>query len=304
MENENQHIYPFLKWVGGKRQLIKKFRDFYPPELFSGKVKGYCEPFLGGGAVFFDMINHYTFNHITICDINADLINVYNQVKTNVAELIEELSKIEISYLGKDEANRQAYYYKIRKRFNSNSSKNLLNHAADFIFLNRTCYNGLYRLNSKGEFNVPAGRYKNPKILDNDNLLKVSGVLQQVDIQTGSFDKLLKLESNEKMFLYFDPPYRPISKTANFTSYSKDVFTDNEQIKLFEVFKKLDKQGHFVMLSNSDPKNSNPNDNFFDDLYSDFVINRVPARRMVNSDPKKRGAINEIIVTNYPVKNE
>lgn len=310
MTKEIQHIGPFLKWVGGKRQLTKKFSGFYPKGLLSGDIANYAEPFLGGGAVFFDLINQCSFTNIYLSDINADLISVYNQVKTDVDGLIAELSRLEFNYLKSNPEQRKIIYYEIRSDFNAKkrhkkpSAKEKTIRNAHFIFLNRTCYNGLYRLNSKGEFNVPAGRYVNPRILDEENLRNVSAILQEVDIKVGSFFDYYEYNTKEKTFFYFDPPYRPISKTASFTNYSKDVFNDAEQEKLCEVFKNLDKKGHAVMLSNSDPKNNNPNDNFFDELYKDYFIYRIPARRMVNSNPKKRGAINEIIVTNYPVKNK
>ena len=310
MKEEMQHVSPFLKWVGGKRQLTKKFRNFYPKGLLNGDIANYAEPFLGGGAVFFDLINQCNFKKIYLNDINADLISVYNHIRTDIDNIIAELSRLEFDYLKKDQEKRKAFYYKVRTDFNNkmhnkkSTAKESFLRTSYFIFLNRTCYNGLYRINSKGEFNVPAGRYANPRILDEVNLRNVSDILQNVEIKVGSFQDFKDYMSDEKTFFYFDPPYRPISKTASFTSYSKDVFTDKEQEKLCEVFKDLDKKGHYVMLSNSDPKNHDPNDNFFDDLYRDYNIYRVPARRMVNSDPKKRGAINEIIVTNYPVENE
>lgn len=297
-------VTPFLKWVGGKRQLLKKFRDYYPNELLEGKTVDYCEPFLGGGAVYFDLINNFSLGKVFLNDINTDLINVYQVVKEDIDELISQLKKLEDEYISLNEDKRKEFYYSVRENFNQNSDTKteLVKRAIQFIFLNRTCYNGLYRLNSKGKFNVPAGRYKNPTITNEPNLRKLNALFLNVQFTNKNFIFLRKFTSEKKTFFYFDPPYRPLSSTANFTNYNQHVFTDENQHQLYEIFKYLDKQDHLVMLSNSDPKNSDPGDDFFDTLYKDYNIYRVPARRMVNSNPHKRGEINEIIVTNYPVK--
>ncbi len=229
-------------------------------------------------------------------------------IKNDVERLITFLEKYEKEYKSLDDEKQKEYYYELRDNFNhrrfdidySHYSENWISRAAQIIFLNRTCFNGLFRFNSKGEFNTPRGRYKNPKILDRENLLKVRGVLQNVDIKRADY-KTVKEDIKESSFVYFDPPYRPISDTSSFTAYSKYGFSDEDQKELAKLFKELDVMGVKIMLSNSDPKNTDPDDNFFDELYNGYFITRIPAKRVINSDAKKRGEIHEIVITNYEV---
>ena len=297
---------PFLKWAGGKGQLINAFRDFYPDDLKNGKLTRYYEPFIGGGAVFFDVVQKYNIQSAYLYDINQELILTYHVIQQDVFKLIETLDLFQRNYENLDDIAQSEFFYKTRDDFNRNLLKidyskyndEWILRAAQIIFLNRTCFNGLFRLNQKGEFNVPAGRYKNPKILDEQNLIKVSKLLSIADIKNAGFSAV-EADIADNSFVYFDPPYRPISKTSDFTSYSKFKFEDAEQIQLGDLFHRLNQKGIKQMLSNSDPKNHDPNDNFFDEIYKDFNIFRVPARRMINSNATKRFAINEIIVTNY-----
>jgi DNA adenine methylase len=301
-----KHAKPFLKWAGGKGQLLEKFLSFYPPELKGGEIKKYCEPFIGGGAVFFDIVQRYKIHSAVLYDINKDLVLTYKVIQKDVQKLIENLSAIKIKYEQLKEEKRAEFYYSMRLKFNSTLyktdysvySEKWIQRAAQIIFLNKTCFNGLFRFNSKGEFNVPAGRYKNPKILDEENLLNVSEILNIATIKNADFSEVEK-DVDTDSFVYFDPPYRPLNATSGFTSYSKNKFGDAEQIKLAELFKRLNKKGMKLMLSNSDPKNVNPSDDFFDEMYKDFNITRIPATRMINSNASKRNAINEIVVTNY-----
>lgn len=299
---------PFLKWAGGKGQLLEIFRGLYPKELEQKKIKTFYEPFLGSGAVFFNIAQNYDIESAYLYDINEELILTYKVIQKDVFKLLEFLYRYQKAYLKLDMKQRQEFYYDQRTNYNlqrfnidyENYSDQWFPRAAQLIFLNRTCFNGLYRVNSKGEFNSPAGAYDNPTICDEQNLLAVHNVLQIAEIKKADFRQVIS-DLKEKSFVYFDPPYRPISKTSNFKSYNKQNFADNEQIELAKLFKELHKKGMKVMLSNSDPKNINPSDNFFDEIYSEFNILRVPARRMINSNPAKRGTINEIVITNYSI---
>lgn len=297
---------PFLKWAGGKSQLLGKFCDIYPEELKNGKINNYYEPFIGGGAVFFDVAQRYNIHSAFLYDINPELILTYRVIQQNVFQLIEILDSIKNKYAKLSSEDQTRFYYEIRKEFNINLmktnfskySEDWILRAAQIIFLNKTCFNGLFRFNQKGGFNVPAGRYKNPKILDEQNLVLVSKLLQIAVIKNAGFETV-EHDLVENSFVYFDPPYRPISKTAGFTSYSKFKFEDDEQRKLAELYHRLNQKGIKLMLSNSDPKNLNSDDNFFDDIYCNYKISRIQARRMINSNTLKRDSINEIVVTNF-----
>ena len=299
---------PFLKWAGGKGQLLEKFQELYPKQLKQKKIKTFYEPFLGSGAVFFDIAQHYDIESAYLYDINDELILTYKAIQRDVTKLLDFLYRYQKKYIKLDKKQRQEFFYDQRTNYNlqrfnidyDKYSEQWFPRAAQLIFLNKTCFNGLYRVNSKGEFNSPAGDYDNPTICDEQNLLAVHQVLQIAEIKKADFKEIVT-DLKAKSFVYFDPPYRPISKTASFNTYSKHHFADNQQVQLAELFKQLDKKGTQVMLSNSDPKNNDPSDNFFDDIYSDYYITRVPARRIINSDPTKRGTINEIVVTNYSI---
>jgi DNA adenine methylase len=283
---------PFLKWAGGKTQLLDDIAIRLPDGLKTGEIDIYIEPFVGGGAVFFRIAQNYNnIKHFYFLDINQDLINCYNEVKTNVDALIDELRSLETVFLRK-RSGRKDFYYEIRDQFNADRS------PAKLIFLNKTCYNGLYRVNRKDEFNVPFGDYKNPTICDEENLRSVWEVLQKANLTCGDFTKCERFV-DDNTFVYFDPPYRPLSPTASFTSYSKEDFNKDDQIRLAEFCKKISDKGAKFLLSNSDPKNEDPKDHFFEDHYKGLKIERVKASRVINCKGLGRGQINELLITNY-----
>ena len=297
---------PFLKWAGGKTQLLGEFTKRIPSGLKEGDLPIFIEPFVGGGAVFFHFNSLFKFEECHIFDINEELILAYSVVKNNCEDLIDLLHGIEKDFLSKDDSGRKEFFYNLRDKFNRQKltikfhqfESSWVERAAQLIFLNKTCFNGLYRVNNQGEFNVPFGKYKNPKIL-NSNLLRTdSNILQNTEIHLGDFSESYQYVSNHS-FVYFDPPYRPLNETSSFTQYSKNGFNDSEQRRLAHFYQKCDQKQAKLMLSNSDPKNINPDDEFFDNLYAKYHVTRVPAKRMINCDGTKRGEIREIIVTNY-----
>lgn len=286
---------PFLKWAGGKGQLLTEIESHLPKGIKTGEIDTYVEPFVGGGAVFFHMVQRYEgVKRFYLFDINNDLVNCYNAIKNDVESIIDELEKLENDFLTLTKSARKEFYYQIRKEFNSDRS------PAKLIFLNKNCYNGLYRVNRKDEFNVPFGDYKNPRICDSENLKSVSQVLQKAEIICADFEKSDKY-INEKTFVYFDPPYRPLSPTASFTSYSKDDFNEDEQIRLASFCRNINAKGARFLLSNSDPKNEDSKDRFFEKHYEKFRfdIDRVRATRAINCKASGRGEINELLITNY-----
>ena len=289
---------PFLKWAGGKSQLINTFDELLPQQLKNGEVDTYIEPFVGGGAMLFHILQKYDIKKAYINDINKELINCYRCLKANVLEVINHLKFLGKDYLESDD--RTKYFYKVRNRYNEIHLNGHLDYekCADFIFLNKTCFNGLYRVNKEGKFNVPHGKYKNPLICDENNLMLCSKLLQKVEITFGSYEQVLD-KANEKTFIYFDPPYRPLIEKASFISYDKSGFNDDDQIQLSKNYKLINEKKCVLMLSNSDPKNTNKEDNFFDNLYNGFYIERVYAKRMINCQASKRGNITEIVVMNY-----
>lgn len=287
--------------------MLCQFEKYYPDDLSAGIIEKYIEPFVGGGAVFFEIMQKYSIQYSYIYDINKDLILTYQVIQKKPDFLLEILHKHQSDYDNADEQEKKNLFLSVRKHFNFERfeinhaifSENWIPRAAQFIFLNKTCFNGLFRLNSKGEFNVPFGGYKKPNIWDKNNILAVSEVLRNTEIELSNYENCFDL-ANEKTFIYFDPPYRPISKTASFTTYAGFEFTDIEQIKLSRFFNKLDtKKRSKIMLSNSDPKNENPNDDFFEKLYDGYKLHRVYAKRMINCNAEKRGKINELVITNY-----
>jgi DNA adenine methylase len=297
---------PFLKWAGGKTQLLRQLSQRLPPEIKNGKITRYVEPFVGGGAVFFHITQKFPFATRYIFDLNEELILLYRVIKKSPHKLIHELDILQSEYNSGNEEDRERLFYSVRDIFNQKKpdidfgkyDPGWVTRAAYTIFLNRTCYNGLFRMNRKGEFNVPFGKYKNPQILDKYNLRDTAALLKATTILSGDFTKC-KMFVDNKTFVYFDPPYRPLNDTSSFTAYSKDGFSDNDQERLAVLFKDLDKKGAKIMLSNSDPGNENPDDSFFEELYSDYTIERVPARRIINCNGSHRGEINELIITNY-----
>lgn len=293
-------VKPFVKWAGGKNSLIPQITKYYPFELKNGFIERYIEPFVGGGAVLIDILQKYEVKEAYAFDINIDLINCYNVIKNNVEELINELDKKEIKFIALNDEERQNYFYDIRAEYNSYKLKDELDvkRASEFIFLNRTCFNGLYRVNKEGKFNVPCGKYKNPTICDSSNLRNLSELIKNVIFEYGDYRKSKKYVNNNT-FVYFDPPYRPLSVTSGFTSYTKEDFNDDDQKELAKYYNELSLKNAKLMLSNSNPKNVNKNDNFFEDIYKGFCINEVSAKRMINSNAKGRGEISELLITNY-----
>ena len=293
-------VKPFLKWAGGKNSLIPQLTKYYPLELKYGTIERYIEPFVGGGAVLIDILQKYEVKEAYAFDINKDLINCYNVIRTDVENLIKELDKKEKEFLILDNDGRQQYFYDIRTGYNSYTLNEDINvkRASEFIFLNRTCFNGLYRVNKDGKFNVPCGKYKNPTICDSNNLRNLSKLIKNVNFEYGDYKKSESLV-NENTFVYFDPPYRPLSATSRFTSYTKEDFNDDNQKELANYFYKLDLKNAKLMLSNSNSKNVNNDDNFFENIYKGFVINEVSAKRTINSNAKGRGEISELLITNY-----
>lgn len=291
------HARPFIKWVGGKTQLLDEVHKSLPLDFASRQHITYVEPFVGGGAVLFWILQTYpNIERAVINDINPELICTYRVIKENVEELIAELVHIQDEYISLVAEDRKAYYMVNRARFNTKMTTPIET-AALFIFLNRTCFNGLYRVNSKGEFNVPHGKYANPRICDVDNLRACSAALQKVEILCGDFSETGRYAGPNTLF-YFDPPYKPITETSSFTSYSKEGFNDAEQIRLRDFCDQISRDKALFVASNSDPKDVNPTENFFDTIYQHFVIKRVSAARMINSDASGRGAISELMISN------
>ena len=291
-------LKPFVKWVGGKGQLIEQLEKYIPADGEKVLTK-YAEPFVGGGALLFNILSKYNFESLYISDINAELVNAYNVVKNNVDELIKKLTEMQLAFVPMDENGRKYYYYTARDRFNSLkiTEETAVEKASLFIFLNKTCFNGLYRVNKKGQFNVPMGAYKIPTICDENNLRNVSEALQNVTIVCGDYS-LSKGFIDKDTFVYLDPPYRPISQTASFTAYNADCFDDNEQIRLAKFIDEINFSGAKIMLSNSDPQNVNPEDTFFEELYKSYTINKVDATRAINSKGDSRGKIKELLICN------
>lgn len=279
--NKDIQARPFLKWVGGKAQLLSQFEQYYPKDF-----NNYFEPFIGGGALFFNLSP--TKAHIN--DVNATLISAYKNIKNKPEEVMKILKKLESEYKNGNEESKKELFYKIRDKFN-NTSDAELKKSAYLIFLNKTCFNGMYRENSKGGFNTPFGKAKNPTILDRENILLVSKVLKHAKLTSVSFEKAVA-EAKKGDFVYFDPPYHPLNETAKFTSYHKDSFTKEDQLRLRDVFDELDKRGCYVMLSNSHTP-------FINDIYKKYRRETVMANRAINCKASGRGKIKELLILNY-----
>lgn len=298
---------PFVKWAGGKTQLIEEIAARLPQKIKNEKtIECYVEPFVGGGALFFFLKREYAVKKAYLCDINREKIIGYKVIQNNPKELINQLELLQEEYLSRTKDKRKDYYYLIREKYNSQAQRfnfkeyneDWIKRASYLIFLNKTCFNGLFRQNKKGQFNVPHGRYKNPNICDRENILEVSKALKDTEVFCGDF---MEAESfiKKNSLVYFDPPYRPLNATSSFTGYSKEGFDDYDQKRLAAFFRSMDKKGAYLILSNSDPKNYNECDDFFDRLYGGFNIERVRANRYINCDGNKRGPINELIIRNY-----
>jgi DNA adenine methylase len=305
---------PILKWAGGKGQLLEAIDARLPQELRAGKITRFVEPFIGGGAVFFHVAQKYDVREFYLSDLNEELIVLYTAVRRDVEKVIALLSRIAKKYSSLERDTQKDFFYAERERFNIQLSTlrsgsgqafnfktfqpNWIERAAQIIFLNRTCYNGLFRVNAKGGFNVPFGDYKNPTICDEGNLRAASALLQRAQIAHTDFTACAGVVDRDT-FVYFDPPYRPISRTASFKSYSRHDFNDEDQKRLAGFYRQMDARGAKLMLSNSDPQNGDPGDNFFDDLYSGFRVDRIQATRNINSNGERRGRITELLITNY-----
>ena len=294
---------PFLKWAGGKTQLLPVLMDSLPPRPKDGYR--YAEAFLGGGALFFELKNRGWIKSATLNDANPELILCYKTIRDKVAVVLKELRSIEKAF-PKDLELQSDFFYESRKEWNSNicetvekyPKKLVARRVALTIFLNKTCYNGLFRVNSKGEFNTPFRKYKNPTICDEPNLRVVSESLQNVELICGDYSELNSQKTSFD-FIYFDPPYRPLTTSASFTGYSKSGFNDDNQKELASFINLLSQVNTHILLSNSDPKVADQEDEFFDELFEGFHIKRILASRMINSKGDGRGKITEILVSNY-----
>lgn len=294
-------LKPVLKWAGGKTQLLAEIAYAYP-EGFGKTIRRYAEPFVGGGAVLFDVLSIFDLDDIYISDINAELINVYLMLRDKPEDLISELSKYQIAYWSLEKEQKKAYYYQKRDEYNSliveGKSKTGVISAALFVFLNRTCFNGLYRANKAGLFNVPMGNQPHPVICNSDNILLVSKALSKVEIVCDDYTRS-KAFIDKNTLVYLDPPYRPLKGRASFISYTEKEFDDSCQRELAGFIEDINSLGAYIILSNSDPKNVDAEDTFFDELYADFDIQRINAKRKINSVVEDRGYITELLVKNY-----
>ncbi|GAB4579360.1 MAG: Dam family site-specific DNA-(adenine-N6)-methyltransferase [Anaerolineales bacterium] len=308
MKNGQPKARPFLKWAGGKTQLLDAIHTHFPDTLQQGQITRYIEPFVGSGAVFFYLAGHFPIREWILLDRNEELILAYRTLKTRCEQVVEALKTLQLDYYQRPKEDQKIFYYHQRRNFNETKAGidfetdkpglAAVKRTAQLIFLNRTCYNGLFRVNSKGAFNVPFGSYKNPTICDAENLNAVGEVLQRAKIIWGDFETCRE-SVHAQTFVYFDPPYRPLNKTSRFTSYAAQPFDNAEQQRLARFYRTLHLTGAKLMLSNSDPRNQNPDDDFFEQLYAGFTLHRVPANRMINSRPEGRGRINELLITNY-----
>lgn len=304
IKTETMVAKPFLKWAGGKGQLLSQL-DKYLPQQLDGRHFTYIEPFVGGGAMLFHMLNeHPEITHAVINDINSHLVTAYRVIKERPKELVEQLADLEKQYyaLNNEDAKRD-YFLRARDIFNEEQLDDI-DRSRYLIFLNRTCFNGLYRENSNGKFNVPFGKYLNPTICNKETIMADSELLNRanVTILNGDFEETLNyMDLNGMNMFYFDPPYRPLNSTSSFNSYVKEAFNDDEQIRLRDFSQKINSRlGVYWMLSNSDCSANNPEDTFFENIYRDFYINRVFASRSINADPNKRGKLTELLICNYP----
>ena len=287
--SKNKQVKPFLKWVGGKTKLLSELEKNLPKKLINRKFN-YVEPFLGGGAVFFHLVQKFNIEKAYLNDLNSKLIDVYEDVRDKNTELIQQLKKLESDYYKSN--NKKSFFLDQRERFNS--SKKSPQKSALFIFLNKTGFNGMYRENSKGEYNIPFGQMKTPVICNKDLLENISSLLKDKEVifSSKNFEKVVA--DDKEGFYYLDPPYRPISKTSSFTNYTKSNFNDKTQHLLKEYCDKIDKKGSFFMQSNSYSE-----DGFFQKLYYNRKINNLKVMRTISADGNKRKKVKEIIVKNY-----
>lgn len=293
---------PFLKWVGGKTQLLPELEARLPDD-FARTVRVYAEPFVGGGALLFHLLSRgLRPERIVVNDSNPNLANAWRVVQRHADALVEALERFETDYRGlPDESSKRSFFLGVRCSYNSGTSTTEsedVARAAELFFLNRTCFNGLYRVNAKGLFNVPFGKYANPTICDEETIRVASLALEGVEILSRDFADAVA-DAGPDWFVYFDPPYRPLSSTSSFCDYTQGGFDDDEQRRLARLCRSLDAKGARWLLSNSDPKGTNPDDTFFDELYAGFEIRGVRASRMLNANPEKRGKLGELLISNY-----
>ena len=291
---------PFLKWAGGKGQLLSQLA-LYLPKQKNEEPFTYIEPFVGGGAMLFYLLQHFgNIQKAVINDVNEDLILTYRIIKYDVEALIANLDRLEKYYLDiSDQERRSQVYYDIRERYNQHIGDSI-ERATQLLFLNKTCFNGLFRVNRLGQFNVPFGKYANPTICNAKLLRADSQLLQsaQVEICQGDYAKTLQYIDG-LTFVYLDPPYRPLDATSSFTAYAKGDFNDDDQRALAAFCHQLSDAGCYWMESNADCSAKNPEDTFFEELYKDYQIERVYASRFINANPEKRGKLTELLIRNY-----
>jgi DNA adenine methylase len=304
MPQDNNTIVakPFVKWAGGKGQLLSQLDALLPTDL-SEREFTYIEPFVGGGAMLFHMLQKFPkIRKVVINDINPYLVIAYRTVKDNAEELIKQLSTLECQYLAlKDNEAKKSFFLEARELFNE-KRMNDIDRTKYLIFLNRTCFNGLYRVNAKGKFNVPFGQFVHPTICNPIIIKADSDALNSkpLVILNGDFEQTRNYIEEGYNFFYFDPPYRPLNATSSFNSYAKENFNDEEQIRLRDYCSRLNERlGIKWMLSNADCSAKNPEDTFFEDIYRDFYISRVNASRAINANPAKRGKLTELLISNY-----
>ena len=291
--------FPFVKWVGGKRQLLNKIRSYYPFQQYPN-INKYAEPFVGGGAVLFDILNTFPLKEVYISDLNEDLILTYKTIRDNPNDLIELLSIYQQEFLTYPIVEQGYYYTDKKEKYNSLKSLTI-EKAALFIFLNKTCFNGLYRVNKNGEFNAAIGTCNSPVICDKENILSVSSKLQSIEIVAADYHACRSFV-DENTFVYLDPPYRSLSRVTNTVRYTTDPFNHQEQLKLADFFMDLDFTGAKLLMSNSNPKNTDTHDDFFETTYENFIIHTVNAKRSINSNPYGRGTVSELLISNYNPK--
>lgn len=298
----NKNAKPFIKWAGGKGKLLSQLNE-HLPQILNEREFTYIEPFVGGGAMLFNMLQKFpNIERVVINDINPYLTTAYRVIKDNPKELIESLSLLETEYFAiQSEEAKKAFFLGAREIFNEDDL-NAIDRTKYLMFLNRTCFNGLYRVNSKGKFNVPFGKNLHPTICNADTIMADSELLNRVDIiiLNGDFEQTINYyNANELNFFYFDPPYRPLSSTSSFKSYAKEEFNDEEQVRLRDYCRTLNEMGILWMLSNADCSAKNPEDLFFEEAYQDFCIHRVYASRSINANPLKRGKLTELLINNF-----
>lgn len=298
---QKRSLKPILKWAGGKTQLLDEISHVYP-DGFGDTIRRYAEPFVGGGAVLFDILSKFDLDEVYISDVNAELINMYSIVRDHAEELIDILTVYQTEYHALDNEGRKIYYYRKRDEFNDlilqDKSRTGIISAALFIFLNRTCFNGLYRANRNGLFNVPKGDQANPLICNAENIRGVSAALANIQIVCGDYSASRDF-IDEHTLVYLDPPYRPLKGRDSFISYTETEFDDSCQRALAGFIEEMDARGAYIILSNSDPKNVDPEDDFFENLYADYNVQRINAKRKINRNADHRGYITELLIKNY-----